>query len=99
MAVEANPILQRQHAAVILARRAAMREVKRNRQRQGLRETLPMSVLSRMAREWLAAHPELYAEALASPIVHELQLAHRKRRPGNQALPLCESQVQNGGEQ
>jgi hypothetical protein len=46
MAVEANPSLLRQHAVVILARQAAMREVKRQRQRQGLRQTLPMSTLN-----------------------------------------------------
>jgi hypothetical protein len=34
MAVEADPSLLRQHAAVILARQAAMREVKRHRQRE-----------------------------------------------------------------
>jgi hypothetical protein len=53
MAAEADLILQRQHAAVILARQAAMREVKRRRQKRGLRETLPYSVLSRLAIEWL----------------------------------------------
>ena len=96
MAAEANAILQRQHATVILARQAAMGEVKRRRQKQGQRETLPYAVLSRLANEWLDDHPELYAEALASPIVQNLQLAHRKRRPRNQALPLCESHERNG---
>jgi hypothetical protein len=67
MAADANPSLLRQHAAVILARQAAMREVKRRRQKQGLRETLPHSTLARLGQVWLAAHPELYAEALASP--------------------------------
>ena len=99
MAAEANPSLLRQHAAVILARQAAMREVKRRRQKQGLRETLPHSTLARLGQEWLAAHPELYAEALASPIVQELQLPHRKRRPDPKQELLCKSQVQNGGDQ
>jgi hypothetical protein len=35
MAVEDNPSLLRQHAAVILARQAAMREVRRRRQKLG----------------------------------------------------------------
>ena len=95
MAVEANLILQRQNAAVILARQAAMREVKRRRQKQGLRETLPHSTLARLAHEWLDQHPELIAEALASPIVQELGNSFSRRRPAAQALPLCRSQVQN----
>jgi hypothetical protein len=97
MTVEANAILQRQHAAVILARQQAIKAVRRQRQKQGLRETLPMSVLSRLAREWLDDHPALLAEAAASPILQNLQLAHRKRRPRNQALPLCETHERNGG--
>jgi hypothetical protein len=96
MAAEANAILQRQNAAVILARQAAMREVKRRRQKQGLRETLPHSTLARLAHEWLDQHPELIAEALASPIVQELGNSFSRRRPAAQALPLCRSQVQNG---
>jgi hypothetical protein len=99
MAVEANSSLFRHHVCVILARQAAIREVKRRRQRQGIKETLPFSTLARLGNEWLAAHPELYAEALASPIVQNLELAHRKRRPRNQGLLLCKSQVQNGGQQ
>jgi hypothetical protein len=99
MAVEANPSLLRQHAAVILARQSALREVKRRRQKQGLRETLAYSVLSRMANEWLADHPELYAEALASPIVQELCNSHRRRRPDPKRELVCGNQVQNGGEQ
>ena len=66
------PSLLRQHAAVILARQAAMRKVKRRRQKQGFRETLPMAVLSRSAIEHLQANPELYAEAAVSPIVQNL---------------------------
>ena len=91
MAAKANLSLLRQHAAVILARQAAMREVKRRRQKQGLRETLPYAALSRLANEWLDQHPELIAEAALSPIVQELTLPHKKRRPAPQALPLCKS--------
>jgi hypothetical protein len=99
MAAEANPCLLRLHVAVILARQAAMREVKRRRQKQGLRETLPMAVLSRLAREWLLAHRELYAEAAASPIVQNLRIKQSRRRPDLQREFVCKSQVQNGGEQ
>jgi hypothetical protein len=90
---------EQQQAAVILARQAAMREVKRRRQKQGLRHTLPYSVLSRLANEWLADHPELYAEALASPIVQELGNSIRRRRPDPKRELVCKSQVQNGGQQ
>jgi hypothetical protein len=99
MTVEANLILQRQTAAVILARQAAMRRIKLRRQKQGLRQTLPYSVLSRMAMEWLDHHPELYAEALASPIVQELGNSIRRRRPDPKQELLCKSQVRFGGEQ
>jgi hypothetical protein len=37
MAVEANPSLLRQHAAVILARQAAIKAVRQQRKRQGIR--------------------------------------------------------------
>jgi hypothetical protein len=53
MAAEANFILQRQHATVILARQAAMREVRRRRQKLGLRETLPHSTSLGLARSGL----------------------------------------------
>jgi DNA invertase Pin-like site-specific DNA recombinase len=96
-AAEANASLLRQHAAVILARRAALREVKRRRQKQGLRQTLPYSVLSRLANEWLADHPELYTEAMASPIVQELGITNRSRRPDPKQELLCKSQVQKWG--
>jgi N-acyl-D-aspartate/D-glutamate deacylase len=91
MAIEAIPSLsqltpRQQSVAIVLARQAAMREVKRRRQKQGIKGTLPFSTLSRLAIEHLQAHPELYAEALASPVVQELGVAHRKRRPRNQAL-------------
>jgi hypothetical protein len=99
MAAEANLILQRQTAAVILARRAAMREVKRRRQRLGLRQTLPHSTLARLGNEWLADHPELYAEAAADPIVQELGISIRRRRPDPKRELLCRNQVGNGGEQ
>jgi hypothetical protein len=57
---------------MVLARRAAMRQIKQQRKRLGQRQPLPMSVLSQMAIEHLDAHPELLAEAAASPIIQEL---------------------------
>jgi hypothetical protein len=99
MAAEANPSLLRQHAAVILARQSAMREVKRRRQKQGLRGPLPFSRLSRLANEWLEDHPQLLAEAAASPIVQELGIVRKRRVVDRQRELLCESHERNGGPQ
>jgi hypothetical protein len=87
MAAEANASLLRQQAAVILARRAAMREVKRRRQKQGLRGTLPHATLARLGQEWLQAHPELLAEAAASPIVQNLGNLQNSSRTNRPPLP------------
>ena len=88
-------LAERQHAAVILARQAALREVKRRRQKRGLRETLPYAVLSRLANEWLDQHPELID--LTDPIVVQMsQVSNRKRKPAAQGLPVCKSQERNG---
>jgi hypothetical protein len=65
MAAEADLSLLRQHAAVILARQAAIRELKRRRQEQGLRGSLPFSTLSRLAIERVAANPELWFSLVA----------------------------------
>jgi hypothetical protein len=51
MAAEANPSLLRQSAIVILATQAAMREMKRRRQKQGLKGSLPHSTLARLGIE------------------------------------------------
>jgi hypothetical protein len=56
-----------------IAMHLALKEVKRRRQQQGLREPLPFSTLSRMAIEHLHAHPELLAEAALSPTVQNLR--------------------------
>jgi hypothetical protein len=87
MAAEANPSLLRQSAIVILARQAAMREVKRRRQKQGLRETLPHSTLARLDNEWLHDHPELLAVAAC----------RRRTADPKRELP-CRNQVRNGGQ-
>jgi RecB family exonuclease len=64
----------RQSAAVILARQAALRTIKSKIKREGRVKlgTLSQATLTRLANEWLQAHPELVAEAAASPIVAEL---------------------------
>jgi hypothetical protein len=90
---------EQQQAAVVLARLAARKEVKRRRQKAGIKGPIAFSILSRMANEWLADHPDLYAEAALSPIVQELCNSHRRRRPDPKRELLCRNQVQNGGEQ
>ena len=96
MAAEANLRLLRQHAAVILARQHAMREVKRRRQKQGIKGPLPFSTLSRLAIEWLDAHPELLADAAASPIVQELRIRESEGPVGRKDKSLFTTHVQNG---
>jgi hypothetical protein len=99
MAAEANPSLFHHHVAVTLARQAALKQIKQQRKRLGLRETLPMSVLSRMAIDLVKANPAFLAEAALRPVVQELQHPHRKRRPDPKQELLCRNQVQNGGQQ
>ena len=67
-------LAERQHAAVILARQAAETAVKRRIQREGRIKlsTLTAAHLARLAIEHLEAHPELIAEAAASPILQNL---------------------------
>ena len=82
--------------AVVLARLAAQKEVRQRIKKSGGNLSLiPYARLTRLANEWLEAHPELIAEALADPIVVQMsQVSNRKRRPAAQGLPLCKSQVQ-----
>jgi hypothetical protein len=96
MAVEANASLLRQSAIVILARQAAMREVKRRRQKAGIKGTLPHSTLARLSIEWLADHPELLVEAAASPIVLNLRLTLNQglaQRPRRSSESWCRFSV------
>jgi hypothetical protein len=88
---------RQQSATVTLAQQAARRSVKHQLQRQGRVKPsmLAAAELTRLAEAYLATHRELYAQAAQSPIVQMLGVAHRKRRPRNQSLPLCETQVQN----
>jgi hypothetical protein len=92
----ATASLSERSVIVILARQAALKQIKQQRQRQGLRKTLPMSVLSRLAISHLEQHPELLAEAAASPIVQNLRITNRRRRPDPKRELLCRNQVQNG---
>lgn len=58
-------LAERQHAAVILARQSAMREVKRRIQKEGRVKLYSASAatLTRLGNEWLDQHPELLVEA------------------------------------
>jgi hypothetical protein len=90
---------QQQQAVVVLARMAAVRQIKAQRKRQGLREVLPMSVYSRMAIDLVEANPAFLLEAAASPIVQNLRITSRRRRPDRKGELLCESHERNGGQQ
>jgi hypothetical protein len=101
---QANAILpqlspRQQSATVTLAQQAARNAVKRQLQREGRVKPsmVPYAKLTRLAEAYLATHRELYAQAALSPIVQNLGVAHRKRRPRNQGLPACKSHVQNDG--
>jgi hypothetical protein len=94
---ELNP--RQQSATVILARQAARNAVKRQIKRQGRVKLsmVPYGEITRLAEAYLREHRELYAQAAASPIVQDLGISIRKRRPRNQELPMCKSHVQNDG--
>jgi hypothetical protein len=63
--------------AIVLARRSAMRAIQKQRKRAGLRQSISHAVLAAMANQWLDAHPNLYAEAAADPLVRELARGRR----------------------
>ena len=88
-------------AVHVLAKQAALREIKKQLQREGrVRVSLvPASKLSALATLYLKAHPELFQEAAQSDLVRMSANTHRRRSRGNQALPLCKSHAQNGGPQ
>ena len=69
-----SPHAERQAAAIVLAQQAAMRIVKRQIKAQGRVKlsTLSAATLTRIANDYLREHPELIAEAAASPILQEL---------------------------
>jgi hypothetical protein len=74
LAAEADLSLLRQLAIVTLARQSALRTIKSKIKREGRVKlgTLSQATLTRLANDWLRQHPELLAEAAASPIVAEL---------------------------
>jgi hypothetical protein len=76
-----------------------MQEVKRRRQKQGIKGSLPYAVLSRLAIEHLQAHPELLLQAAADPIVQNLRIEHNRRRPDSKRELVCRNRVRNGGQQ
>src|SRR5215471_1904194 len=78
-------------AVHVLAKQSALRAVKRQIQKEGrLRVTLiPAGKLGALATQYLKAHPELFQEALASPIVQNSAKTHKQRSRRNQSLPLC----------
>jgi hypothetical protein len=90
MAAEANLSLLRQSAVVILARQSAMRAVKRRIQREGRIKlsTLTAARIARLTIEYLDQHPELLAEAAASPMP-----------VGRKGKSLFTIHVQDGGQQ
>jgi hypothetical protein len=91
---------RRHFATVTLAQLAARNAVKRQIQREGRVKPwwlVTPAQIARQADDYLAAHPELYVQAAASPIVQNLRITNRKRRARNQPLPLCRSHERNGG--
>ena len=78
MAAEANLSLFRQHAAVILAQQAAQRAIKRQIKGEGRVKlsSLTAAHIARLAIEYLDQHPQLIAQAAASPIVQNLKAAN-----------------------
>ena len=86
-------------AATVLAEQAARRIVTRQLERQGCKPSrIPYAEVRQMWEAYLDEHRELYAQAALSPIVQELGIEHRRRRPAAQGLLVCKSQVQNGGQ-
>jgi hypothetical protein len=104
-------------AAICLARQRAIAAVKRQIQAEGRRKLSQIAhcEIVVLAKEYLAAHPELIDEA--KPIVEQWaaegflgkraarelernsQVTNRQRRPAAQGLLVCESHERNGGPQ
>jgi hypothetical protein len=86
-------------AVHVLAKLAALRAVKRQIQKEGrLRVSLiPAGRLDALAGLYLKAYPELFQEALASPLVQKSANTIKRRRLDPQRKFLNETHVQNGG--
>ena len=91
-------LAERQAAAMVLARQAALRAVKRRIQKEGRIKlgSVPLSTLTRLGNDYLRKHPELLVEAAQPDIVQNLQVTNRKRRLDPTTKSLNETQVQNG---
>jgi hypothetical protein len=91
-----------QSAIHVLAKQSARKAVKRRIQAEGRIKPwwiVTSAEISKLAGGYLRQHPELFAQAAASPIVQNLQVTNRQRRPAAQGLSLCRSQERNGGGQ
>jgi hypothetical protein len=79
-------LAERQAAAMVLARQAALRAVKRRIQKEGRIKlgSVPLSTLTRLGNDYLRKHPELLVEAAQPDIVDPTTKS------------LNETQVQNG---
>jgi hypothetical protein len=91
---------RRHFATITLAQLAARNAVKRQIQREGRIKPwwlVTPAQIARQADDYLAAHPELYVQASLSPIVQNLQVTNRQRRPAAQGVLVCKSQERNGG--
>ena len=89
-------------AVRVLALLEAKRQVKRRLQSEG-RFKVPLlsaSTISRLAKDHLQAHPELYKQAMQSDLaLHNSTNSIKSRRPRNQGLLVCKSHERNGGPQ
>jgi hypothetical protein len=83
-------------AVHVLAKLAALRAIKRQIQKEGrLRVSLiPAGKLNALAGLYLKDHPELLMQAAQSDLVRISKHSTKSRRLGDQALPVCKSQVQ-----
>jgi hypothetical protein len=86
------------HVVHVLAKQAALRAVKRQIQKEGRCKVtlIPAGELGALATRYLEAHPELFQEALASPIVQNSQHSRKRRSVDRQRKFLNETHVQNG---
>ena len=89
---------ERQHAAVILARQAAQKAVKRQIQREGRIKlsSLTAARIARLAYEWLDHHPELIAEALASELRNCEKAKGRWSQRQILSQLMCKMESRNG---
>ena len=86
-------------AVHVLAKQAALRAVKRQIQKEGrVKVTLiPAGKLGALATWYLEAHPELFQEVLASPLVQNSEHSRKRRSFDWQRKLLNETHAQNGG--